>query len=214
MSNEQMLFGKTFDQQVQASNGAIEASDISPNRRIPAEITFEPIGARVQVTAYDANNRILFQRDDRKTEENAIPRRIKGEVVFEPMGRGVRVTARDDNHKVLWGYVGTKETVDQIHCLVAAYETMQALVAEELEKRGVLVAETGQPVAQAQKALDSLEKTVQMLRAALDVKKVTDATLERARAIARIASDANRQITIEAGSLKGMKTKGEGKDVQ
>jgi hypothetical protein len=101
MAQDQDLFGKTFDQQLTATGGNILASDIAPNRRIPAEIVFEPMGARIQVTAYDAENRILFQRDDKKTEENTTPRRIKGEVIFEPMGNGVRVTARDDRHKVL-----------------------------------------------------------------------------------------------------------------
>lgn len=96
------------------------------------------MGARIQVTVYDTENRILFQRDDKKTEDNATARRIKGEVIFEPMGNGVRVTARDESHKVLWGYVGSKETVKQIHCLVATYDTLQDMIAEELEKRGLL----------------------------------------------------------------------------
>ena len=209
MPKDQALFGKTFDQQIHAAGGNIEARDITPNRRIPAELVFEPFGARVQVTAYDANNHVLFQRDDKKTEENAAPMHIKGEVVFEPMGTGVRVTARDEKHKVLWGYVGSKETIKQIHCLVATYDTLQDLVAEELEKCGLLVPDVRDPIDTAREAIDALQETVQRLRGGLDVKKVSDATLERARAIARMATDANRQLTLEASTLKGMKSKTE-----
>jgi len=207
MTQEQDLFEKTFDQQLHATKGQIEGRNIAPNRRIPAEIVFEPVGSRIRVTAYDTNNKVLFQRDDKKTETNIVPRRIKGEVIFEPIGTGVRVTARNDNHKILWGYVGSKETTNQIHCLVATYDTLQNLIAAELEKRGLLVPETVDPIDVAQEAIDSLEKTLKWLRDGLDVKKVSDATLERARAIARIASDANRQITLEASTLKGMKSK-------
>jgi hypothetical protein len=48
------------------------------------------------------------------------------------------------------------------------------------------------------RSFDSFGETLQRLRGGLEVKRVSDATLERARAIARIASDANRQITLEA----------------
>jgi hypothetical protein len=167
MKSENDLFGKTFDQQLEASGGDISGRDISPNRRIP------------------------------------------GEIVFENMGAGVRVTARDAQHRVLWGYVGAKETVKQIHCLVAVYNTLQDLLAEELEKRGLFKAESRDPMSSAVAALDGLEKTVKWLRDSLKVKKVTDAATERARTIARIVSDAHRQITLEAGTLKGMKSKTE-----
>lgn len=209
MNKDQDLSGKTFDQQLAFSWETILARDITPNRRIPAEIVFEPMGARIQVTAYDAENRILFQRDDRKTEENATARRIQGEVIFEPIGNGVRVTARDESHKVLWGYVGSKETVKQIHCLVATYDTLQDLIAEELEKRGQLVPEANDPIEAAKEAIASLEETVQWLKAGLEVKKTSDATLQRARGIARMARDANRQLQLEGGALKGMKSKNE-----
>jgi hypothetical protein len=209
MTREQDLFGKTFDQQLAATGGNIVARDIAPNRRIPAEIVFEPIGARIQVTAYDANNRILFQRDDKKTEDNATPRRLKGEVVFEPMASGVRVTAREESHKVLWGYVASKETVKQIHCLVAIYDTLQDMIAEELGKRGLLIPETTDPLDAAKAAIASLVETIQWLKAGLEVKKTSDATLERARAIATMARDTNRQLRLEGGRLKGMKSKTE-----
>lgn len=134
---------------------------------------------------------------------------IPGEVVFESMGNGVRVTARDAEHRVLWGYVGAKETVGQIHCLVATYPALQELLVEELEKRDLLVPEKKKeedPVEAAQRALDTLQDTVKWLRASLEVKKVSDATLERAREIERIASGAERQILLEANALKGMKS--------
>jgi hypothetical protein len=135
-------------------------------------------------------------------------RRVPGEIVFEPLTTGVRVTARDAQHRVLWGYVGSKETVRQIHCLVAIYDTLQDLLAEELEKGKFSQRDRGDVIADAQTALDTLEGTVKWLRDSLDVKKASDATVERARTIARIAHDANRQITLEAQTLKGMKSKG------
>jgi len=161
------LFGKTFDQQLDATEGRIEGRDIAPNRRVP------------------------------------------GEIVFEPMGSGVRVTARDAEHRVLWGYVGSKETVRQIHCLVATYDTLQNLIADELQKRDLFVPESAEPMETASRALDSLETTIRWLRDSLDVKKISDATTERARVIAQIISDANRQISLEASALKGMKAKTE-----
>jgi len=167
MANDQDLHGKTYDQQVGIAGKDITTHDISPNRRVP------------------------------------------GEIVFEPLGTGVRVTARDAEHRVLWGYVGAKETVKQVHCLVAVYDALQDLLAEELEKCGLFKRETTDSTMTAQIALDRLENTVKRLRDSIDVKKASDATAERAQIIARIASDADRQITLEAGTLKGMKSKRE-----
>lgn len=167
MPQEESLFGKTFDQQLNAVGGEIERHDIAPNRRVP------------------------------------------GEIVFEPTSSGVRVTARDGEHRLLWGYVASKETVRQIHCLVATYDTFQDLVAEELGKRELFTPESADPLESARRALDSMEATIKWLRDGLKVKKASEATAERARTIARIVSDANRQISLEAGALKGMKGKGE-----
>lgn len=167
MAHQQDLFDMTFDQQLHVTKGRIAGRDISPNRRIP------------------------------------------GEIVFEPMGTGVRVTARDGDHKVLWGYVGAMETVSQNHCLVAMYDTLQKLVGEELEKRGMFSPEVEDPVSAAHKAIDCLEKTVAQLRESLNVKKVSDATLSRAQTIRRMISDADRQLSLEASTLKGMKSKSE-----
>ena len=167
MAQDKDLFDKTFDQQLQIAGNDIATRDISPNRRVP------------------------------------------GEIVFEPMGAGVRVTARDEQHRVLWGYVGAKETVRQIHCLVAIYDSLQGLLAEETRRRGLFRAESKNPMATALGALDRLDATVKWLRNSLTVKTVTDATLERARTIAQIVSDANRQITLEVGALAGVKSKSE-----
>ncbi len=210
MTHDDDLFEKTFDQQVHIAGKDITARDITPNRHIPAEIVFEPTGARsARVKAYDAEGNLLFKCDDAKTE-GAIPARpVKGEVVFEPSGPAVRVTARDEQHRVLWGYMGSVETVPQIHCLVAVYETLQDMLAEELAKRGLFNPLDGDPVALALAALDEIGQTTKRLRDSLTVIKESDATRQRAMAVARIVADANRQILLEAGSLKGMKTAGD-----
>lgn len=167
MPQEQDLFGKTFDQQLESKGANLKDGDTLPNRRIP------------------------------------------GEIVFEPMESGVRVTARDAEHRVLWGYVGSKETVRQIHCWVATYDTLQNMVAEELEKRSLFAQQSRDPIDAARRALEGLEHTAKWLRRGLEVKEVSNATLERAKTIARIVSDAERQISLEASTLKGMKSKNE-----
>jgi len=53
MSKEPDLFGKTFDQQLQVAGDEIAERDISPNRRIPGEVVFEPVMNGVRVTARD-----------------------------------------------------------------------------------------------------------------------------------------------------------------
>ncbi len=166
MAKDQDLFGKTFDQQVLATDGDIEDRDILPNRR------------------------------------------IAGEIIFEPMEPGIRVTARDSEHRVLWGYVGCEGTLKQVHCLVAVYDTLQGLLHEELEKRGKATGRRdGDPIEAALNVLERLEETTKWLRDSLQVKDATAATVERARSIAKIVSDADRQITLEAETLKGMKTR-------
>jgi hypothetical protein len=130
-------------------------------------------------------------------------RLITGEIVFEPLGSGVRVTARDEQHRVLWGYVGAKETVKQVHCLVAIYDTLQEMLGEELNKRGLYHPKNEDPIAAAMSAFDRLETTVRELRESLEVKKVTDATLKRARTFTKIISDADRQVTLDANVLRG-----------
>lgn len=69
--------------------------------------------------------------------------------------------------------------------------------------------ETTDPLDAAKAAIASLDETIQWMKAGLDVKKTSGATLERARAIARMARDANRQLRFDGGTLKGMKSKTE-----
>jgi hypothetical protein len=144
------------------------------------------------------------QIEDRDIKPN---RRIPGEVVFEPILNGVRVTARDSRHRVLWGFIGSKDMISQVHCPVAVYETLQELLGEELEKHGLPKQETGDPIQAAQRVVDALQGTLDNLKASIQVQNVSDATLERAKAIARIASDADRMICLEASSFKGNKGK-------
>jgi len=58
--DEADLFGKTYDQQMKATGGQSEGVDIAPNRRIAAEVVFEPVLNGVRVTARDANHRLLW----------------------------------------------------------------------------------------------------------------------------------------------------------
>lgn len=133
-------------------------------------------------------------------------RRIKAEVVFEPVNAGVRVTARDSDQRLLWGYIGSKETTNQKHCTVAIYETLQALLVDELKKCQLMDSKSKDPTATALAALDQLEKTTRWLRGSLTVKKTTEASLERASLIAGIAADADLQIRHATEGLRGMKS--------
>lgn len=148
---------------------------------------------------------------DIEGEDISPNRQLKSEIIFEPTGtEGVRITARDENHKVLWGYVASKETLDQDHCLVAQYTILQELIDDEVQKsRRITKRQKAHPdpVPLAKQALDEIDNTIQSLRDSLDVKKVTNATKQRAIEIARIAKDAQKQIWLEASSLKGMKSK-------
>jgi hypothetical protein len=156
MSGKFDLFGKTFDQQVDAAGDKVVDQDISPNRRIATE------------------------------------------VVFEPLVAGVRVTARDAKHRVLWGFIGSQGMLGQTHCPVAVYEELQFLLSEELKKQGLPTTtnDIGQ-IENAKLALAALETTVMALKKSIDVKKVTPATTLRAKRIAQVAADANRQIELE-----------------
>ena len=136
-------------------------------------------------------------------------RRVAGEMVFEPMGNGVRVTARDESHRLLWGFVGSKGMLEQHPCPVAMYDTLRGLISEELEKRGLPAPQQGDPLAEATRAVARLEATVKWLKDSIQAKKVSKATEERARSIARIALDADRQINLDARTFRGMKSKSE-----
>lgn len=138
--------------------------------------------------------------------------RIPGEVVFEPVLNGVRVTARDERHRMLWGFIASRDMIRQIHCPVAVYERLQRLLSDELRKHNLPADSEGDAMANAEQALSALRETVDSLRASMTVKKVSPATLERARAIARIASDVNRQIRLEASYFKRTKATTEQSD--
>jgi len=56
------------------------------------------------------------------------------------------------------------ETVRQIHCLVAVYDTLPDMLAEELAKRGLTRGEPGGTMATARAALDRFEDTLKWLR--------------------------------------------------
>lgn len=151
------------------------------------------------------DQQVKHMGDDLANQDISPNRRIAGEVVFEPLGSGVRVTARDASHRVLWGFVSSKETLGQVHNLVAIYDTFRNMIAEELAKRGVVASEGGDPVKEAAVAIERLESTVATLKKSIQVKKTSEATVERARAVAMIATEADQQIELLAASLKGMK---------
>lgn len=133
-------------------------------------------------------------------------RRVAGEIVLEPMGNGVRVTAREGSHKVLWGFVASKGMLDQVHCLVAVYDPLVQLIVEELSKHHMPAPEPGDPVTEAKRSIASLEQIVHWLKTSLEVKQQTKAALARATTIARICSEAYRQISLDAEALRGMKS--------
>lgn len=128
-------------------------------------------------------------------------RLLAGEVVFEPVLNGVRVTARDAHHRTLWGFIASKGMLNQPYCPVAVYETLQEILAEELIKHHLPADEAQEPLVRANRALDALEETLARLRALITVKKTSDATEARARAIARLALDANTMVSFEISSL-------------
>jgi len=158
------------------------------------------------------DQQLLVAGDQIEKKDLRPNRRIASEVVLEPVLNGVRVTARDSEHRVLWGFIGSKEMISQIHCPVAVYETLQKLLGEELEKHGLPQREDADPLRAANHALDALQGTLDNMKAAITVKKVSDATQERAMAIARIARDADRMICLETSSFKGSKGKPEQED--
>ena len=156
MSKETYLFGKTFDQQVDAAGGNLAGKDVRPNTL------------------------------------------IRGEVVFEPVLNGIRVTARDEQHRLMWGFIASKGILNQVHCPVAIYDTLQSLIAEQMKKHSLPSIEEADPIVSAKAALDNLQDTISGLRQSITVKNVSQATRERAATIKRLASDATRIIQLES----------------
>jgi len=134
-------------------------------------------------------------------------RLVPGQIVFEPTGYGlrIRVTARDANHRTLWGFIASPDSVEEHHCLVGVYSALKELLREELDKLGEVTQSSDDPMSDATRALDSFESTLQWLRNSLEVQKISKETLDRARAIARITANAERQVLLAANTLRGMK---------
>jgi len=127
---------------------------------------------------------------------------IPGEIVLEPTATGVRVTGRDSNHHVLWGFIASKEMIEQRHSSIAVYQRLRDLIYEELKKRVLPIPESGDVIQEAEKALFDLDKEIRSLRSLIDVQKVSPATLTRAQAIRTVALDAVRMIRLVAASFK------------
>ncbi|MBZ5589979.1 MAG: hypothetical protein LAO05_15595 [Acidobacteriia bacterium] len=164
MPKERELSGKSYDQQLEMVGDYIVNVDIAPNRRVP------------------------------------------GELVFEPMGNGVRVSARDESHRTLWGFVASKPMLEQVHCLVAVYDPLFRLIIEELEKRSLPTPAHGDATEEAKRTIAQLEQRLEWFKKSLQVKQSSAASKERARSIARIMSEALRQISLDSEPLKGMKS--------
>jgi hypothetical protein len=92
--------------------------------------------------------------------------------------------------------------LEQIHCPVAVYETLWNLIAAELESRDLPSPEGKDPLPKARRALDELEKSLVGLRKSVTVKKVSDATRQRAEVIAKLAADALRMIELGTSSFR------------
>jgi len=60
MGNQSDLFGKTFDQQLEATGGKLSDKDIRPNVQIQSELVLEPVSNGIRVTARDENHRMLW----------------------------------------------------------------------------------------------------------------------------------------------------------
>jgi len=60
MKEKPELSGKTYDQQLDIVGDDITKVDITPNRRVEAEMVFEPMGNGVRVTARDESHKVLW----------------------------------------------------------------------------------------------------------------------------------------------------------
>ena len=157
-------------------------------------------------------DQLVASTDGDISEQRVSPHRlVRGEIVFERLGNGVRVTARDEQHRVLWGYVASKETVTQVHCLVAMYSLMQEITSEELAKHGLYaqIPSKTDEVAHALTSLTDLEGNIKRLRESLNVKKVSSATIARAKVVSRLVSDFGNQLANELGPIPAIRTEPE-----
>ncbi len=60
MAKQSELFGKTFDQQVEAAGGKLSGKDIRPNVLVRTELVCEPVSNGIRVTARDEHHRTLW----------------------------------------------------------------------------------------------------------------------------------------------------------
>lgn len=60
MANQEDLFGKTYDQQMQATRNQADGDQLLPNRRVGGETVFEPLLNGIRVTARDSQHRVLW----------------------------------------------------------------------------------------------------------------------------------------------------------
>ena len=124
------------------------------------------------------------------------------EVVFEPVHKGKRVSFRTADHRVLCAFICSEGSLTNLNATVALYSSMKELMNVEIN--GVQPQEETSKD-EAEKSLKELEKMVAWLRKSLKVINETQATRQRAFAVARLAEDARILITNEASSFKGMK---------
>ena len=125
---------------------------------------------------------------------------IVGKIAFEPMLGGVRISARDNSNRTLWGFVASKKMIGQHHCPVGIHVTLKELIREELKNHNLSYTNDNQIESAIQeiKTLNSkLEKSLQ----SLDIKKPSEATFKKAKAIYKAVHDANILIDIETDNL-------------
>ena len=60
MAKQSELFGKTFDQQVEATGGNLSGKDLRPNILIRTELVFEPVSNGLRVTSRDESHHTLW----------------------------------------------------------------------------------------------------------------------------------------------------------
>ncbi|MFH1378502.1 MAG: hypothetical protein ABIH86_07100 [Planctomycetota bacterium] len=124
-------------------------------------------------------------------------RLFAAEIVFEPVHNGIRVTARDSEHHTLWGFIASKEMLEQHPCQIAIYETLKSLIVEELSNQGVETVKQTDSVQTALNELKSLDEILEGIKESIEVIKVTSATKKRAMDIIRVVRDFKKMIKDE-----------------
>jgi len=133
---------------------------------------------------------------------------VPAEVVLEPVFNGLRVTGRDQEHRLLWGFIATQETLSQKHSSIALGKALKDLLSRRLNSPAPHP-NAEDAMSAAEDAIAELEATLKSLRQSLDVKKVKEATRDRASKIAQLVSDAHQLIELSAAPLRLAKTQPE-----